>query len=125
MKNTMRFKSIIMLAVLSAGLFAGAAQACQGSFYIIWMEGESDTDVYVRSVIVNGSGTADRYGTLQMPDSALGGDNPLYMFDLIKEAYVHNTKLDITTDGGGLGNCNITNDGDPLGNILDVQAADI
>jgi len=96
------------------------AAACSGYFYVNWIEGEGSTQAYVRSTLVHSPGTLDKFGIMTIADSALGGTNNIYIYDLMKQAFVDNTKLFITTDDT---DCVINNDGEDLGIISDVQAA--
>ena len=118
----MRFKTKIsaLISALVLGM-SGNAMACEGDFYVVWMDADSSVGIQVRSTLVNAAGTSDRHGNVTLPDSALGGQNPIYQFNMLNQAFLDNTKVRIITDDT---DCVISSAGENLGTITDVDSAD-
>ena len=118
----MKINNKVGLLLCAVGMmFSSATMACAGDFYIAVMDADASPNIRVRSSVIDSTGTSDLLGNVTMPDSALGGINTLYMFDLISQAYVNNTKLRITTDDT---DCVISSADENLGTITDVQSSD-
>ncbi len=110
-----------LMGTLALCLSSNVMANCTGDFYVVVMDADSSPNLRVRSKLVDKFGTTDFIGNITLPSSALGGQNTLYQFNLLAQAYMDNSKLTISTDGD---DCVIDFSDKFLGNILDVQSAD-